>query len=33
LRRKNVHRIVVSLHVIARSAAVEIDVADVERIR
>jgi transcription antitermination factor NusG len=32
LRRKNVHRIVVSLHVIARSAAVEIDVADVERI-
>jgi transcription antitermination factor NusG len=32
LRRKNVHRIVVSLHVIARSAAVEIDAADVERI-
>jgi len=32
LRRKNVYRIVVSLHVIARSAAVEIDAADVERI-
>lgn len=32
LRRKNVYRIVVSLHVIARSAAVEIEAADVERI-
>jgi transcription antitermination factor NusG len=32
LRRKNVYRIVVSLHVIGRSAAVEIEAADVERI-
>jgi transcription antitermination factor NusG len=32
LRRKNVYRVVLSLHWIARSAAVEVDAADVERI-
>jgi|HubBroStandDraft_2_1064218.scaffolds.fasta_scaffold118617_2 transcription antitermination factor NusG len=32
LRRKNVYRVVLSLHLIARSAAVEVDAADIERI-
>jgi hypothetical protein len=32
VRRKNVYRVVLSLHLIARSAAVEVDAADIERI-